>query len=243
MQLNTRGLALKLGVGLLASAAVSGAFFVGSAPARPTPLTPEAFAVLLHRVGLEPRAMAATGITAQQTETVLSRLRADAAEHLKALDAADDAYAQAYAEVDRLQAQVQGGVASREAVSSLASAHVSLAEAKSRRSVLLMEILAVAVHDMNAETVAGLRRIAESPAFDEAIEFKVAVRDQADEVRLRDALACERLARSDRTDVPASAAAVLASERGTREVEAALAHIDANAAAVIAAWNKALRTR
>lgn len=40
MQSKTRGVALKLGVGLLASGAVSAALFIRSVPQRPTPGLP-----------------------------------------------------------------------------------------------------------------------------------------------------------------------------------------------------------
>lgn len=199
--------------------------------------TPEALATLAHRLGLEPRGMAAAGFNRTQTETVMTRLRDQAAELVPALELADQAFVDAYTERDRLLGLIQSGSGTLEDPSLLAAAEARLFDATAARAAWLLTTLTGVTNGINDEALRVVQSVRDAHSFDNAVYFAAATRDDASFVLLRDALATEQFARATGEPVPEDAARAIVADQSIPIVATARANFDANYVAVADAWN------
>jgi hypothetical protein len=196
--------------------------------------------VALIRAGLDPRALAAAGVSSAQVSSVAAAVSAHLAQSLSAISDADQAYAQARVEHDALDRKVGGGTASQEEITALAAARQALDSARALRASRLDALHTAGATGLSFDQrsrLAMLRLNADKPA---PIEFKVVERTEAEWVALRDALSNERSAAANGEQPNAGCQSLLGSARSNSTVAAAKSAIDTNLAAVQSAWSVAV---
>jgi len=206
-------------------------------------VVPENFQVILIRAGLDPKALAASGIVAQGVTPLLQ----DAADQINAnptaLPTADTARAAARVESDRLLRLIQSGLASQEDVTAYQAALANFNNATAQRQAALDATFAAATANLSAETRSTLTQIRANRAQDWSRdfphEFLVITRQEAEWVTLRDCLANEHIAIKHPDLLSQDDQARLATWRADPAVLAAKTALDQNLAAVTDAWNTA----
>lgn len=237
MHRSSRGLATQTVIGAIVPGSLFGSVLYWRSSPRATPASSEQLALLSHRLGLTPDAMAASGFGATQTHAAMNNLHDHSGELIAALASADQEYSEALAERDRLAGRIRAGAGSREDVAALAGAESRLAAARASRSAWITATVNQAAETAGSASLSVLHTIRDSRRFDDAVSLSAAARDQEDMVRLRDALAVEREALASGQAVPDDAAQILATERASAAVATAAANYTTNFAAVSEAWN------
>jgi hypothetical protein len=197
-------------------------------------------AVDLIRAGLDAKALAAAGLSAN-TVTVLAQATLT---HLTAnptsLSAADTAYAAARRESDHLKRLIESGHGSQDDVGNYQTQSATLAAATADRDAALAAIVTAATAGLSSDQKTALARIRANQTWKEAgVEFLVVERTEAQWVALRDALAAERIAAAAGDDLPEATQTLLATARVNESVAAAHASLGTNLAGITAAWNAA----
>jgi hypothetical protein len=200
---------------------------------------PADFPSTLIRAGLDPKALAAGGVSSQSISTVLAAAATQMNSSPTALSIADDAYATARTQVDHLTSQIQSGHGTQEDISALATATADIATATAARQDALDAIFNAATQNLTQAQQLALSKIRSNRSWDLPLEFLVVDRPQEQWVAVRDALANERIA----VDLPGTlnqaAQAGLAVWRSDPAVASAKSSSDANLTAVTASWNSA----
>ena len=210
------------------------------AASRPTPATTAEVSSLLYRLGLSPERLAAAGIAGQQTTALIDNLRGYLDSNIDALRAADSGYASASVMVDSLERTVRAGTASREEKEALTSARALRASQASSRQTLLDAAFVAATAGLDGGVVQALTLASAGARWDLPLPYAFAERDQTDWVNLRDALANQRINTRHGLDPSQEALAVIADADAVPAISSARANLDANLAAVTAAWNAAI---
>lgn len=192
------------------------------------------------RAGLEPRVLAAAGVSSNQAVAVLSAANSHLAQHPTALRSADEAYAQARVSHDALERKVGSGLASQEEIGQLAAARTALASATAARASALQEIYAAATSGLNGQQAARLARLRANAAQKCPIEFKAVDRTEAEWVALRKALSNERVSAACGDTAHAGCQTLLASKRSDPSVASAKSACDSNLATIQSAWSTAV---
>lgn len=213
----------------------------GSASNEPPPEPPAVDALVpLIRCGLDAQALAAAGVSANQATVIAQNAKAAMQAAPTALSAADVAFASAQAAADTLQRKIQSGRASSEEVASYASIAAAAATKKSDREAVIAALLSAGTTGLDAGTIAKLQTIRTNrAAWDLPIEFLVVNRSQADWVKLRDALANERISAKFEEPADQALAAQLATWRADQTVAAAKTGLNSNLSLVDAALTAA----
>jgi hypothetical protein len=202
------------------------------------PSTPADYPATLIRAGLDPKALAAAGVSSQSVSSVLSAAATQMNSAPNDLSNADTAYASARTQVDQLTAQIQSGHGSQDDIATLSTAQSNLATANSQRQAALDAIFNAGTANLsNAQKTALSTIRANRAAWDLPLEFLVVNREQSEWVAVRDALANERIAVSLPDSLSQAAQASLATWRADPAVSAAKASSDANLSAVTTSWN------
>jgi hypothetical protein len=197
-------------------------------------------ALALHRVGLDPEALTAAGVSPSAVETVVG----DAVEHLMVnlplIEAADDAWAQSRQQCDQLKRVIQSGRATEDQIEAYPEARNQLALAEAQRQSLLDDLFSAATDALSESLRNTLATIRGNRNWDLPLEFLVMDRPEPEWVLLRDCLANERIADNFGEDPDPDAQAALAQIRSNPLVAVAKANLDANLTVVATAWHQAV---
>jgi hypothetical protein len=206
-------------------------------------VVPADFPATLIRAGLDPKALAAAGVSSGTVGSVLQAAADTINANPNALPSADTAFMSARPDVDRLAAKIQSGLATQEDFTAYQAATSALATATTQRQTALDNIFTSAIANLSAGQRATLTQIRVNRAQDMSAshptEFLVLDRSQEDWVSLRDCLANEHIAIKYPDTLDQGAQAQLAAWRADPAVSAAKNSLDANLAAVTTAWNTA----
>jgi hypothetical protein len=194
----------------------------------------------LYRVGLDPQALTAAGVSPSTTSTLIG----DVVEHLivnqAVIELADNAWAQSRKQCARLKRTIQGGRATDEQVNAYQAAKAAFAQAGMQRHSALGALFNIATNGLNNTKRSTLTTIRANRQWELPVEFLVVDRTEAQWVRLRHYLANERVAAKLGEDPDPDAQAALAQLRSNPLVAAAKANLDANLNVVNNAWNQAV---
>jgi hypothetical protein len=213
-----------------------------------TPATNQELAITLSRLRLNPEPLAAAGLSAQQTTTLVGNLRSHLTSHMDDLRTADTDLGNASSAVDSLTRRVQAGLGSEQDVSDLATARTTLATARGNLSTLLAAALTAAVDGLGEGPVALLstcRGNLDGVAGDTGVggiptQYLVSSRTESQWVGLRDALSNVRICTRLGQDPNPDAQSLIAAADAEGPTAAAITDLDANLQSVTAAWNAAV---
>lgn len=190
----------------------------------------------LMRVGLGPDALAAAGVTSGEVAGLVE----DVEDHLTAnpsdLSDADGDYAEARAEVDRLERLVRSGQATAQEVSDLATEKSALSTAESDRQTAIDAIFDAGTASLSAGEKAALENIRDNAHWGTPIEFLVVDRTDLEWLDLREALADEEAAAEEGVAQDPTCASLLSTERSDSDVPAAKTAYDTNVSSVRSSW-------
>jgi hypothetical protein len=193
------------------------------------------------RAGLDPKVLAAAGVSAQATTSLVSAANTYLLEHPSQLSAADTAYADARRESDRLQRLIQSGQGSAEDVTAYQTQMAAFAAATTQRQAALDAIFNAATANLSQGQKTTLSTVrANRASWDSPPEYLTVNRSQTEWVQLRDALANERIAIDYPDTLDQALQAQLATWRASEAVAAATSGIGANLQMVTNAWNSAM---
>jgi hypothetical protein len=204
----------------------------------PTP-PPVGLRVTLLRAGLSPEALAAAGVTPVAIASTLQAVTQQLAGAPNALANADVAFANARRESDRLERLIQSGKGTQEDVAAYQSAKAALDAATAQRAAALDAVLTAATASLPTAQRTALLTARANAAWNLPPEFLVVNRSQEDWVRLRDALANERIARKLDDQPDPAAQALLANWRAVPAVAMARSGLDTHLEQVRVNWNAA----
>lgn len=192
------------------------------------------------RAGLDAKALAAAGTSAQTTPTVVSAVNTYLLAHPADLSAADEAHGTARREVDRLQRLIQSGKGTQQDVTSYQIQKAALEAATSQRAAALSAIFNAGVAGLNESQRLALAKVRANRQWEVAIEFLTVERSEADWIRVREALANERISAADGVQLDPAVASQLATWRADPAVASATTSLGSNLLSVTFAWNAAM---
>jgi hypothetical protein len=240
-----RGAVLQVGLGLIAAGAV-GLVAATSLPTRrlpdpPPPMRSIELEVALRVVDLTPESLASAGLSGPDVTGLVGRARSDLSPVIEDYREAHTDFGSARAEVDRLERLVRSGLASQEQVTALTTARSAFTAANTAHDNHQGAAFTAATEEsLTGPQVAALVQIRANTAWDLPSEYKVRSATEPEWVALRDALAAERIAQREGSEVPAGAQSVLTAWRADPAVSAARASLASNLAAVSAAYSAAV---
>ncbi len=196
--------------------------------------------VALTRAGLDPRTLAAAGVSGAQVSALTAAAAAHIAQAPDALRSADQAYAQARVEHDALERKVASGLASSGEIASLASARAALDSARALRVSRLSALYEAGASVLSSEQRTRLSTLRANAGKPGPIEFKAVERTEAEWLSLRKALANERISAQCGDQPHAGCQSLLSSARSNASVAAAKSACDTNLAAIQSAWSTAV---
>lgn len=213
----------------------------GEADPEPPPAPADtATAATLTRVSLDPQALAAAGLGTGEVSELVNDAYAYLTQNPTALSSADADYADARRDVDALRRKAKSGLASAQEVSDLATAKSDLASATSARDSALDGIFDAAVADLSQAKKDLLATIRKNRGWGFACCYLVADRSEGDWVKLRDALANEKISAKLGEAVDPACSSFLGSVKGETAVSAAIVAQGSGLSSVKGAWNTAL---
>ncbi|MEW6742606.1 MAG: hypothetical protein AB1486_07590 [Planctomycetota bacterium] len=196
----------------------------------------------LLRVGLSAAELTTAGVSEAAVGAVVAGVEGYLLDHPTALAQADQGCFSAKNDADRLGALVRSGLASPGEVTACQQALADLASAESARQAVLDALLAAGaaeLTDTQQQTLARLR--ANGAAWESLpLPFLVLDRSQTEWVRLRAALANERIAAKNSEEPDAGDQTYLSTCRADDAVAAATTRLETNLVAVQAAWEDAV---
>ncbi|MCI0456509.1 MAG: hypothetical protein L0Z62_05955 [Gemmataceae bacterium] len=212
---------------------------VGAVPPQLMPASAQ-LAVVLHRVGLDPEALAAAGVSPAAAAQVVDNTLEHMAAHSDALGGIDAAWADAELQCDQLKRIIQSGRATPEQLEAYPAAREQRDSAAAQRASLLEEFFAAATADLGTSQRNALTTMRSNRRWHVPLEFQVIERDEAEWVHLRNCLANERTAAKLEEEPDPDAQAMLAELRSHPAVAAAKAGLDTNLAVITNAWEQAV---
>jgi hypothetical protein len=212
-----------------------------SAVAAKALVAPADLEVALIRAGLDPDALAAAGLNANQTTSAVGAFKAAMNLEPTRLANADAAYAAARVSSDSLRRLIQSGKGTSEDVTSYQQAMSALDLAEADRKEALNDWFVAAVAGLPAAQVTALVTIDDNRDWDLDLEMLAVDRTEPEWVELRDALTHERVAAKYNEPVASAVAAYLAICRSDPAVAAAKTGMTTNGPLVAAAFEAALQ--
>jgi hypothetical protein len=202
--------------------------------------SPGQLAVALRQVGLDPDALAAAGLTAQQTTTLVAAARTHLDEHFPALRQAQQDYAQARAAHDQLKRLVRAGRASRQQREQLDQAATELAQAAAQLEQQRQALSQAATDHLGSAARVAIATIHAHNRWSHPVPYRAAARPEPDWVALRDALAHVRIAEQRSQDPEPEVLQLIAQADAHPDVAAAKTNLENNLQTVTNAWNAAI---
>lgn len=202
-------------------------------------LDPE-LATALYRVGLQPERLAAAGVEAAVTDDVVVNVKSWLAEHPATLSAADEALFEATKARDALFRKVRSGLASPEEIASCSTAKATFDAATAARASALASAFDAGTHGILQEQIVLLSLLqTNAAAWNVPLEYLVVERTQEEWVRLRSALANEKISAKYGEDPDGEDQAHLATVRAEHAVVTAKVNLDTKLGAITDAWEEA----
>jgi len=198
------------------------------------------FASTIIRVGLDPEALAAAGVTSGQVAGVIQAVLASDAAVSGDLAAADADHREARGEVDRLTRLVRSGTGSAEDVTALAAARSNLATAEAAQAAAMNALCSAGVAGLSGSVQTALATIRASRGTKLPVEYLAVSGTRDDWLSLHRALQHEKVAAKTGEALAEEIATQLATFRARSAVATARANLDARLAAVHTAWEDAL---
>lgn len=189
---------------------------------------------MLHAVGLTPDAMTAAGVNATQATASLNRIREQLPQLASQFDAAHDAFGAARIETDRLQRLVRSGVDSTQNAAALVSVRLQIQAATAQRDAAIQAFLRTA--ELGLEVNARLAIIRDRRCEGIPTQYLAASQPETDLLPLRHALASAAIHTRLGEDVPPGVRATILASDSNPAVATASTRLQANQAAVAAAW-------
>jgi hypothetical protein len=223
-----------------APAGVGGAK-AANAPAKKKPPTLDANLVTaLYRAGLQPEDLAAAGVSAESTTTVVGNVKAWLSQNASTLSNADSRLGSAVPAKESLWRKVQSGLASHDDVTALDAAVTEFNAALAGQTSAVSAMFDAGTASLSSDTKATLVLERTSQlAWGLPMQYLVKSRTQADWVALRDALDNERVSSKLGEDPDPAAQALLATVRADPAIAAAKTNLDTKLGAVTASWEAA----
>jgi hypothetical protein len=207
----------------------------------PVPVSSD-YQAALGRLGLVPKRLAAAGLSAQNTTTLVSHLRTYLDDHLQDLQTADAAFASARVEYDRLLRLVQAGTATNDDRFAWTAAQATFVSATAARQTVLNAVFSAATADVGQDALVALNTVnTNSNTWDLPVEYLASGNNEHDWVTLREALADVRIATSGGLAPSEHVSQIVAGFDAAPATATARANIVANLATVTEAWNNAVR--
>lgn len=198
----------------------------------------------LRRVGIDPEALAASGVDAAATTSLANR----ALNHLgparySELRQAMEAHGQAKAKLDELQRAFRAGTPGDATRSDLDAAIAAEASTLVTLDARQADLYDAATEGLSREVLARLAAIEAQADLAYPEYFKVADRSHAQAIALRDALNGVRIDTKLGQEPSGHHRAVIDAQLADPSIAAAKATSEANLAAIRAAWDAAFRDR
>jgi hypothetical protein len=206
---------------------------------RATPGRNEVIATMTQ-LGLDPDALAASGVTSDQVPPLFTDLGTAMASAETGLIAADAACMSSQQSQTSLENDVRAGKRGAETLASLQSAKTAAAAAISARDTLLESEFVAATASLNEGQIATLRAIRRNRHWLTPMEYAVVDRTEAQWVALKDALAGEQIAAARGVSPSGAAHDLMMSASSVDAVSTAKTRLQTNGAAVKNAWMDAL---
>jgi hypothetical protein len=191
------------------------------------------------RLSLDAEALAAAGVSAAEVPGVVTALEESDEAQSGALATADAAWAAARQEADRLSRIVRAGNSTPQDVTDLTAAKEAFAGATAARDAVLDALFDAGTGVLSAGEQAVLAEVRANRRWKLSMEFLVISRTEAQWVELRDNLMAEKVCAKIGDTLDSEVVQALSAARAQTDVAAAKALLDANLAAVRAAWDAA----
>jgi hypothetical protein len=189
----------------------------------------------LLSAGLDPAALTAAGVTAQELPGVLSDARDYLTEHIADLRAAASSAASNSHTADRLTRAAQAGVASQEDLSQLATARANAATASGQRATILGALRTAAIADLSEAKRSAITILAGASDHTLPIHYRLASHTEAETVALRDALANLRIAAKLGSEADGESTSLVNAANANQDTAAAAARMS-GLPAITTAW-------
>jgi hypothetical protein len=194
----------------------------------------------LYRAGLQPENLAAAGVSAESTTTLVGNVKTWLAQNASTLTSADSRLVSAVPAKEVLWRKVQSGLGSHDDVTALDAAVTEYNAALAGQASTVSAMFEAGAASLSSETKAALVLERTSQlAWGLPLQYLVKDRSEADWVALRDALDNERVSLKLGEDPDPTAQALLATVRADPAIAAAKTNLDTKLGAVTAAWEAA----
>lgn len=207
---------------------VAGALSFSSAPSSSLPpaystfpppamevVDPAELEVALRRVGLSPETLAASGLTGQETATLIANARTHLDEHLQALNTAEASHFAAEAAHEALKRRVQSGLATQADLANFQTAATSLSSAGSARTAAYTGLYNAAVEGLGSGKLQMLATLKGNAAWEVPLQYLADNRSEEQWVALRNALANATIAqRYGESSSPEASQIILSAQAG-----------------------------
>ncbi|MEX2217665.1 MAG: hypothetical protein WD749_02805 [Phycisphaerales bacterium] len=201
------------------------------------PLSNQELGIALTRVGLAAEQLAAAGCTTQEVTALVGDARDHLGTNIQALRDAEQAWASAKAEVDRLTKLVRGG--KHDQLNALTAARTAFTAADEERQGLLDNFYNASAGDLQEGKLTVLQTLKDHRMWDMPKQYLAAGRTEPEWVQLRDALANHRIAEARNEEPDPGAHTFLLSVQAEPAVSAAATNL-LQLPAVTGAWNAAV---
>jgi hypothetical protein len=192
------------------------------------------------RLGVEPEALAAGGVSSTRVAGLFSRARDHLGEHEGIIGSADEELGAASAALTALEDKVRAGQSAPQDLAALAAARARVQTARTSRDALLASASAAVSTDLTEPQVATIQAVAGNRAWNLPVKYLVLNRSEAQWVSLRDALASQRINAARGREIEPAASLIVAQADAEPAVAAAASQMQSNGAAVGTAWAEAL---
>ena len=212
-----------------------------SAVAAPPPPETASLASMMIRAGLPPEALSAVGVTANQVAGIVAAFEGAVEAEPTRLGLADAAYSAAKAESDRLRRLIESGRGNPSDVLAYQNEMSNLAIAEAERAAALADFRADAIAGLQGTPGTPIAKLLANHGWEVPLQFKIADRSEVEWVKLRQALADERICARYGEEPDPALASFLATERAKPAIAQAKAGIDTHGPAVKTAWDNAVK--
>lgn len=193
--------------------------------------TPRTALQQLRLCGLGPEEFAAAGVNAESLSAVADA-GANYIQEYGELATPLNASQVANARFESLQRQIEGGTATPEQTAAFDGAIANKTAAAASLANNKEAYLSAALHGLSTEVRARLDMLAGSTHRHVPAEFRLMLREDADWLTLREAVAAERIALRKQQPVPPEAAELLSEARAVPAAASSRASLDANLSAL-----------
>jgi hypothetical protein len=208
-------------------------------PGRKTQLDQD-LVTALYRVGMQPENLAAGGVSANDTTTVVGNVKTWLGQNSTALADADTRMFNAVTNRDKLVRKVVSGLASQDEVAQCQTAKTEFTNATSNRQSVLDACFAAGAASLTSDQATLLSKMrVNQPTWELPLELCVVDRAEADWVHIGDALSNERVSAKEGVDPDPDEQSYLSNVRADTTVSTAKSNLDAHLGDVRTAWETA----